>query len=61
MIAGYVHVGHSKDGLDLFGEMLHQEVDISAFVSSMCTLGALDQGKWVHDHSMLTYKGIGYD
>ncbi|KAJ4806925.1 Pentatricopeptide repeat (PPR) superfamily protein [Rhynchospora pubera] len=53
MIAGYVHLARSKDGLDLFGEMLNQgaKVNESTMVSVLTAcahLGALDQGTWVH-------------
>jgi pentatricopeptide repeat protein len=53
MIAGYVHVGRSKDGLDLFGEMLNQgakvtESTLVPVLAACAHLGALDQAKWVH-------------
>lgn len=53
MIAGYVRVGRSKDGLDLFGEMLKQgtKVNESTMVPVLAAcahLGVMDQGKWVH-------------
>lgn len=53
MISGYVQLGFSSDTLDLFQEMLLQNVkpDETTLVSviSACTrLGALDRGKWVH-------------
>lgn len=53
MIAGYVHVGRSKDGLDLFGEMLNQgskvnESTLVPVLAACAHLGALDQGTWVH-------------
>lgn len=63
MISGYVHVGRSKDGLDLFGEMLNQGVKVNELtmvpVLAACAhLGAPDQGKWAHAYIQRNRLGL---
>ncbi|KAK8930840.1 putative pentatricopeptide repeat-containing protein [Platanthera zijinensis] len=53
MIAGYSHVGRSKEALELFSSMQIVGVSVSeATIVSVLTacaqLGALDQGRWAH-------------
>ncbi|WOL18143.1 hypothetical protein Cni_G26936 [Canna indica] len=56
IITGFVQAGRFKEALDLFHEMLilndkrskPDKVTVASIISACSSLGALDQGKWVH-------------
>ncbi|URD90478.1 Pentatricopeptide repeat-containing protein [Musa troglodytarum] len=58
IITGFVQAGRSREALDLFHEMLilHDDhvkpnkITIASVISACSSLGALDQGKWVHGY-----------
>lgn len=55
MISGYVRNGRWMEALDLFDEMQDKEIRPSEFtlvsmLNACAKLGALEQGKWIHDY-----------
>jgi len=53
MVAGYVHVGKSREALTLFDEMQRAsaavgEATLVSALTACVQIGALDRGKWVH-------------
>ncbi|KAF5192721.1 Pentatricopeptide repeat-containing protein [Thalictrum thalictroides] len=58
IITGFVQGGRAKEALDFFHEMLisgddkarPDKITIASVISACATLGALDQGKWVHSY-----------
>jgi pentatricopeptide repeat protein len=53
MVAGYVHVGKSREALTLFDEMQRAgatvgEATLLSALTACVQIGALDRGKWVH-------------
>ncbi|GJM93339.1 hypothetical protein PR202_ga09886 [Eleusine coracana subsp. coracana] len=55
MIAGYVHVGRSREALMLFDRMMREagaavvgEATLVSVLTACAQAGALDQGRWVH-------------
>ena len=53
MIAGYVHVGKSREALTLFDEMQRagaavDEATLVSVLTACAQIGASDRGKWVH-------------
>ncbi|KAF9613963.1 hypothetical protein IFM89_014028 [Coptis chinensis] len=58
IITGFVQGGRPKEALDFFYEMLMlgdcnarpDKITIASVVSACASLGALDQGKWVHSY-----------
>ncbi|CDP06172.1 unnamed protein product [Coffea canephora] len=57
MISGFVKNGKWMEALDLFGEMQEQSVEPSEYtlvslLNASAFLGALDQGKWIHEYMM---------
>lgn len=55
MISGYVRNGKSEEAFDVFNEMQEQGIKPSehtlvSLLNASAQLGALEQGKWVHDY-----------
>ncbi|KAJ0963904.1 hypothetical protein J5N97_029026 [Dioscorea zingiberensis] len=55
LIAGYVHCGRFKDALLVFQDMLVErlkpnQVTLTSVLTACAQLGALDQGRWVHNY-----------
>eukprot|EP01018_Ginkgo_biloba_P037444 Gb_29868 [translate_table: standard] len=55
MIAGYAQNGYANEALTLFHQMLQANVTpnsiaMASVVSACANLGALEQGKWIHDY-----------
>ncbi|KAH6815553.1 hypothetical protein C2S51_020373 [Perilla frutescens var. frutescens] len=69
VITGLVQGGRAKEALDIFHEMQNSadeenvvrpdKVTVASALSACASLGAIDQGKWVH--SFLERSGIEYD
>ena len=69
IITGFVQGGRCREALDLFHEMLlvsggdglvkPDKITVASVVSACASLGALDQGKWVH--SYLKRQGLEFD
>ncbi|KNA17647.1 hypothetical protein SOVF_078050 [Spinacia oleracea] len=55
MITGYVHGRRFSEGFDVFRDMMRDgielgEVTMVGLLSACANLGALNQGRWVHDY-----------
>ncbi|XP_057821050.2 pentatricopeptide repeat-containing protein At3g12770 [Cryptomeria japonica] len=55
MIVGYAQNGHASEALTLFHQMLEESITpnpvaIASVISACAHLGALEQGKWIHDY-----------
>ncbi|XP_059070365.1 pentatricopeptide repeat-containing protein At3g12770-like [Cryptomeria japonica] len=55
MIAGYVHNGHAKEALMLFGQMKQRNIEpdsvtMVSLLPACAHLGFLNKGKWFHDY-----------
>lgn len=55
LISGYVHCNRFNDALDVFKDMLAENVKpnqstLTSVLSACAQLGALDQGKWIHKY-----------
>lgn len=64
ILAGFVRGGRYKEVLDLFQEMMlgcvkPDKITVVSVVSASASLGALDQGKWVHGY--LKRRGLEFD